>query len=135
MKKLDDIPKKHPFNVPDGYFDKMALTIQERVSKPVAKPAMWSIGVRYALPAMLILIALVIYFKPQPQRSAEELLAAVSTDALVEYLETSDLTTDELLDIIDIDDAFAEEIQLEVFSESDWLELDPTEIDFEEHNL
>ena len=135
MKKLDDIPKKHPFSVPDGYFDKMAMAIQNRVAKPVGKPVLWSIGVRYALPAMLILIAIVIYFKPEPQRSAEELLASVSTDALVEYLETSDLTTDELLEVIDVDDALADDIQQEVFSESDWLELDPTEIDFEEHNL
>src|SRR5690606_26336201 len=54
------LPKKHPYTVPDGYFDKLPMRIQSRAQQPAA-PGFWQFPVfsrpvlRYALAAMLVL--------------------------------------------------------------------------------
>ena len=48
MKKLEDIPKKEIFDVPDGYFEKLPGKIQARISgsvpftEPKVKLSTWA---------------------------------------------------------------------------------------------
>lgn len=118
MKKLDDIPKKEVFDVPDGYFDKLPGIIQARVSKPgtaVATPG-WAYSLRYAIPAVVLLAAGIFWYtRPGTEHSPEGILAAVQTEELVAYLNDTDLSTDELLEDAQLDGVDASEIEGDVY--------------------
>ncbi|MFN8808304.1 MAG: hypothetical protein ACK5WO_02040, partial [Cyclobacteriaceae bacterium] len=68
MKKLEDIPKKNVFDVPDGYFEKLPGVIQSRVAKP-ERQANWNpwLITRVAVPVLLLVGAGIFWFS-QPQR-------------------------------------------------------------------
>jgi hypothetical protein len=117
MKKLEDIPKKEVFDVPEGYFEKLPGMIQSRVSNPGAfsRPA-WVYGLRYALPAVILLAVTIFWFnRPTGDGSPEGLLASVQTEELVAYLNDTDLTTDELLEQVHLDGTDASEIENDVY--------------------
>ncbi|MBX2942005.1 MAG: hypothetical protein KF860_06640 [Cyclobacteriaceae bacterium] len=107
--KLEDIPKKNVFNIPEGYFDELPQIIQSRIAKKEAKPSgIPSFGwiLRYALPLLAIGVALFLVFRQNDTMSnPEKLLASINADALTNYLIESDLTTDELLDLANLDEA------------------------------
>ncbi len=104
--KLEDIKKKNIYTVPDAYFDQLPTRIQARVHKTESAPFFsfnWSLTYKVALPALAVLI-LVFYLGSDPKvnsGSAESLLTHVSTEDLVAYLETTDITSDEILESID----------------------------------
>lgn len=117
MKKLEDIPKKEVFDVPEGYFEKLPGMIQSRVSKPgaISRPV-WVYGLRYALPAVILLAVAIFWFdRPGGDHSPEGLLASIQTEELVAYLNDSDLTTDELLEQVHLDGMDANEIESDVY--------------------
>ena len=117
MKKLEDIPKKEVFDVPEGYFEKLPGMIQSRVSNPgtFSRPA-WAYGLHYALPAVILLAVTIFWFnRPATDRSPEGLLASVQTEELVAYLNDTDLTTDELLEQVHLDGTDASEIENDVY--------------------
>ena len=107
--KLEDIPKKNAFKVPEGYFDELPQIIQSRIAKKEAWPAgipsfRWAW--RYALPVLAVCLALFFLLRPSgPGATPEELLASVDEEALATYLMESDLTTEELLDMASLDEA------------------------------
>jgi hypothetical protein len=111
MKKLDDIPKKNIFEVPDGYFDRLPMKIQAKVETVTDRHSLpvWNLALRYALPLMIVALALVYYFKPAPHRT-EELLADVSNEHLVAYLTESDININDLLEIANFNDADADSL-------------------------
>jgi len=119
MKKLEDIPKKEIFNVPEGYFENLPGIIQARVTKQdkerQIRPA-FSYAVRYAL-AVVVLCALgIFWFTSQPQvTTAESLLASIQTEDLVAYLNDGDLTTEELLEDAMLSAEDANQIEEAVF--------------------
>jgi len=117
MKKLEDIPKKEVFDVPEGYFEKLPGMIQSRVSKSSAIPRpVWVYGLRYALPAVILLAVAIFWFnRPGDDHSPEDMLASIQTEELVEYLNDSDLTTDELLEQAHLDGTDANEIESDVY--------------------
>lgn len=124
MNQLDNIPKQNPFQVPEGYFDRLPGVIQARVAEkqrvPYARYAL-----RYALPAVLLVVAAFFYLRPAMNQSAEKLLASVDTADLVAYLETSDITTDELLETLELDAVSVDAIEEEVYfnmdiTDDDW---------------
>ncbi|WP_258105117.1 hypothetical protein [Marinoscillum sp. MHG1-6] len=124
--KLDDIDNKHPFRVPDGYFDKLSADIRERVSvkdsgiKVLIKQMHWA----YAIPTMILMLAIGIWmFNTESQPPTELLLAEVSDDAILEYLESTDLSLEELASIAESPE--------QLFENSDYLQG----IDLEEENL
>ena len=135
MKKLEDIPKKHPFNAPEGYFDKLPGVIQSRIAQESGvkeSTPYFRFALRYALPVVVLAIAAVIYLMPQKQNDVDSLLASVSTEAMVIYLEESELTTDELLNNWILDDASVEAIEAEVyFNLNDLENIDDLDIDFD----
>lgn len=119
MKKLEEIPKKEVFNVPEGYFDKLPGIIQARVAAPdkriFIRPA-FSYALRYALPVIVFFALGIFWFVRQGETAtAESILATVETEDLVAYLYTSDLTTDELLDNVLLDNYDANKIEEAVF--------------------
>lgn len=111
MKKLDEIPKKNIFEVPDGYFDRLPLQIQARLEKPspsLANPA-WKMAVRYALPALVVIFGLFYFLQPSTQEP-EELLAEIASEHLVAYLHDSDLNVSELLEAANFNEADADSL-------------------------
>lgn len=119
MKKLDDLPKKHPFTVPEGYFERLPGIIQSRVaeksevreSRPYLRYAL-----QYALPVVILAVVAVFYLIPRSPQDVDSMLAAVSTEELASYLEESEITTEELLDQMQLDTESVEAIEAEVYN-------------------
>ena len=98
--KIDDINKKNIHKVPDKFFDELPMQIQSRIAESSSSKS-WVItyGLRFALPAILLLIVTVyLITKPAVNDHPEQLLAEVSTEELIAYLDESDITTEELVD-------------------------------------
>lgn len=135
MKKLEDIPKKQPFEAPEGYFDKLPGMIQARIKKESGvKESIpyFRYALQYALPVVVLAIAAIIYLVPQKAQDIDSQLASVSTEELVAYLEQSELTTDELLESIELDEESVEAIESEVYFNLKDLEIiDELDLDFE----
>lgn len=131
MKKLEDIPKKQNFEVPEGYFEKLPGIIQARVAQPSQKEGWWffsRFSIRFALPAVILLfVGIFWYYRAQMDQSVETILATVQTEDLVAYLSDSDLTTDELLDDVHLNEQDATDIAESVnefqFSDSEFEEI------------
>ena len=111
MKKLEDIPKKNIFEVPDGYFDRLPMKIQARVettdkTRPIP---IWNLALRYALPVVIVGFALFYYFKPKPDQT-ENLLASISNENLIAYLDESDIEESDLLEIANFNESDADSL-------------------------
>lgn len=117
MKKLDEISKNHPFQVPDGYFERLPMDIQARIearsTQKISKPY-FRYALQYALPALVLIITAVFYLKPDAP-SADSMLASVSTEELMVYLQETDISTDELIETMPFDDESVEALESEVY--------------------
>lgn len=113
MKKLEDIPKKEIFTVPDGYFERLPGTIQSRVTTSKAESSVYlKVALRYALPALLVgTIAWFWITSSGPQPTAEDLVAEIATEDLIAYINESDLTTEEILNSVTLNNSDADAIQ------------------------
>jgi hypothetical protein len=137
VKKLEDIPKKHAFEAPEGYFDRLPGLIQARLEKEAparVQQPYFRYAVQYALPVVLLLIISWFALKPSATPQAEDVLAGIATDDLMAYLEEADLSTDELLDNLTIDEETADAIEEEVYLNIP-LEGFSDETDFDLDNL
>jgi hypothetical protein len=107
MKKLEDIPKKQIFEVPEGYFEKLPGIIQSRVTQHREEKKWWleyNYSLRLALPAIILLVVGIIWFSDTPKDlNAENLLASIQTEDLITYLNEDELTTEELLEHVILD--------------------------------
>jgi hypothetical protein len=105
--KLEDIKKKNIYSVPDKYFDQLPTRIQSRVNvkKPVFGLSLnWGLVYKVAAPALAVIL-IVFYFGSKnnfTDPSTDDLLAQVSTSDLIAYLETTDITTDEIIEELDL---------------------------------
>lgn len=104
--KLEDIKRKNIYTVPDRYFDQLPTRIQSRVNekRPVFGMKLnWKLAMKIAAPALAVVLILFYVGMPinNSTLSADELLAQVSTEDLIAYLETTDITTDEIIDEVD----------------------------------
>ena len=117
MKKLEDIPKKQIFEVPEGYFEKLPGIIQSRVARPERQVALrFKTALQLALPAFLIAMAVAFWInRPDQGATPENMLASVETNDLIAYLEEADLTTEELLDYVELDAADVDQIEESVY--------------------
>ena len=109
--KLEDLPRENMFKVPDGYFDELPGIIQSRVSKKQAASHWWQIyftpanGWKVALATAIVVLVLVfggIFDRNDINGSMDQLLADVSLEDLIEYVEYSNITTDEILAEVDL---------------------------------
>jgi len=105
--KLEDIKKENIYTVPDKYFDQLPTRIQTQVykKKPVLGFSLnWHLAYKIAFPALAVLLMVFYFVAPRfanSAQSAEEILAQVSTEDLVAYLQTTDITTDEIIEVVD----------------------------------
>lgn len=93
--RLDDLAKKPPFSVPEGYFDELPQIIQSKiVSAPVTRKPIWSWQRAVALAsAMSVILLLVWTTLPELQGTlGAEPLAGVSEDAILVYLEDQNIS-------------------------------------------
>jgi hypothetical protein len=127
MKKLEDIPRKNIFEVPDGYFDKLPGIIQSRVaSRNKQSWPVFTFSLRLAVSLMLVMAIAAVFWLNQPNADSdpESILSSVQTEDLVAYLGEADLTTDELLDYVKLDAEDASQIEGSVY-----------ELQLNDHNL
>lgn len=127
MKKLEDIPKKQLFEVPEGYFDRLPGLIQARVSRQekqsVGQPYL-RYGLKYALPTFAIAVVTLFLWTGPTTQSAEEVLASISSEQLVAYLQETDLNADDFLDAVPLDQLEVEALQENVIQEMNFDDID-----------
>lgn len=120
MKKLEDIPKKEVFKVPDGYFDELPMIIQSRIAGQKTEKAFmpaFSYALRYALPVVILGVIGYFWLGPGSQpSSAESILATIETEDLVAYLNETDITTDELLEGVQLDANDVDQLEGEIYT-------------------
>ncbi|MEQ6120219.1 hypothetical protein [Reichenbachiella sp. MALMAid0571] len=118
--------KKLPFEVPERYFEQLPSVIQNKTQKS-KKSRVISFGfeqqqIKWVLiPAAIAVFVLgySLFFNQKTETvNTEELIAQVSSEDLIAYLEMSDLSTDEIISTVNF-----EEIDLEFENtESDMLD-------------
>lgn len=116
--KLEDIPKKSIFNVPEGYFDQLPGKIQARIPANRGRETsfVFKYRLQYVIPVLFIVAVGAIWFlKPQPATDVNSLLASVDTESLVAYLNDSDLTTEDVIEEVDFSLNDIEDIETEVY--------------------
>ncbi|NOS92232.1 MAG: hypothetical protein HOP30_09945 [Cyclobacteriaceae bacterium] len=102
MKKLEDIPKAQPFKVPDNYFEDLPMRIQARIQKPERKSVWageWGLALKLAIPVLVIGIGAVIFW-PSVKVDSDPIanLDSVPTSELLAYLESDEISTEEILE-------------------------------------
>ena len=120
MKRLEDIPKKDIFKVPEGYFEDLPSIIQARVAGQKKERAFlpsFSYALRYALPVVILGAVGYFWFNPSQPKTAESILATIETEDLVAYLNETDLTTDELLESVQLDANDVDQLEDEIYGE------------------
>jgi hypothetical protein len=142
MQKLKNIPKKNIYEVPEGYFDKLPGIIQARVMKESPKQEFifsWFTALKYALPVLLIGVAGFFWYSQTTQpEDANSILASIETEDLVAYINSSEITTDELLDAFSLDTEEISNIENEVYGgglSDDDLDALMDEFDIDLNNL
>ena len=103
----EDINKKNPFKVPDHYFEKFPVRLQDRIrnesKKGGGKLISLPLFARVAVAAgLLILITFFLFLLKDGNPSVDQLLAEVPTENLIAYLEESDISIDEMIETIDV---------------------------------
>ncbi|TPE44310.1 hypothetical protein [Pontibacter mangrovi] len=89
--KLSDIPKRNPYQVPDGYFDRLPARVMER-TESAQEQAFWLESLwrplRLAVaPLVLLLVFVAAFFYSVPDKPIIN-LAGVPDTAIVDYLST-----------------------------------------------
>jgi hypothetical protein len=109
--KLEDISKKDTFSVPEGYFENLPTIIQSKAIESTKKKiAFTQVGVlKLAIPSLLLLI-IAGYFGYKYQNNPSQLdskielmLADVSTEEMVDFLDQTELSSDDLLEMVSFD--------------------------------
>lgn len=116
MAGLDNIPKKEFFTTPEGYFDQLPAKIQSRISgaeKSKGGDLVLRYSVRFALPLMVVM-AVVIFYN-SGDSDVETILASIETEELIQYLQESDMTTEDVLDNVEFSSEDLEAIENEVY--------------------
>ena len=126
--KVEDLPKKQPYTVPDDYFKELPGIIQTRAVKPeqINTPIFsWSSSLKYALPIIALAIMLS-YFGIRLSNdniNVQAMIDEIPTEELVSYLTESEISTEELLSLINVNeldiDGMIEE-NIELLNDSEW---------------
>ncbi|WP_276496782.1 hypothetical protein [Pontibacter litorisediminis] len=135
--KLSDIPKRNPYQAPDGYFDRLPMRVMERTAAQeqaawLPLPKLWQ-PLRLALaPLVLLLLVFVgVYYNSVPDAQESQImnLTAVSDAEIVNYLST--YATIETTDFAELNTLREQELPAEV------LNVSPTaaEAELEYYNL
>ena len=115
---LDNIKRENVHKVPDGYFDELPNRIQARIKAGSAQKSpvvyhmqpVWGLT---AAAAVLFIIGFLIFPTSPEVLSADELLSEVDSEALIDYLYSENISTEDIL--ASVDEAYL----LDDFSDSD----------------
>lgn len=131
MKRLEDIPKKTLFEVPEGYFDRLPGVIQARISAK-NKQSIWvpSLGysLKFALPAIALAALAFLFWSGPSRQTTEEVLASIDSEQLVAYLQDSDLNADDFLEAVPLDQEELASIQQDVINEMNFEDVNLQEL-------
>lgn len=100
--RVDELEKKNVFSVPDRYFDRLPSQIQARVSGR-NQAAHFSFGCLLragAFASVALLVLSLWFFHEKPGTSPEAQLAGVSPEEIATYLQNSEVTQRELIEVI-----------------------------------
>ena len=111
--KLEHIDHRHPFKVPEKYFDQLYDDILDRKSH-IKGTKSESVPVRlvWALSSIAaVIVLLFVFIFPKQQDTSTDWLADIATEEIMAYLYSNgDITTDELADYLYTDDLLPEEM-------------------------
>lgn len=138
--KLEDLPKSRPA-VPEGYFETLSDRIMDRIDDTESKRVfMTPIRIFSVAASIILLFVLGIVFWPAQNSAigtAEEILADVRTEDIIEYLDYADLTTSEILVALEIDEEDADEfieMDIQLLDDSEFESIDEMEL-YEEFGI
>ncbi|MFD2247231.1 hypothetical protein [Pontibacter ruber] len=93
--RLEDIPKRNIYEVPEGYFDSLPMRVMDRVAAPESAAAAWYTSfwrpLRLAMAPLALLLAFAVVYVLNMQSDSEKHianLAAVGDKEIVDYLST-----------------------------------------------
>lgn len=119
MKKLEDIPKKEIFEVPESYFENLPGRMRKRIDEGRSSKEtsfVFRYKLQYVMPVIMLLAAGVYWFTDNNQpRNLETVLASIETQDLIAYLNETDLNSYELLDNVTLTDSIALDVESEVY--------------------
>jgi hypothetical protein len=102
VKRLEDIPKKQPFTVPEGYFDDLPMRIQARLQKPEAHPfwsTNWGLSLKLTVPVLAIGVVAILFWNiPTQSKDPFAKLDTIPSEQLLAYLESDAITTEEVIE-------------------------------------
>lgn len=119
---LDEISKQHPFKVPEGYFESLTDSIQSRMIERQKRSFYFIPLIKWALVPAFIFIIGFIYLIPTSNSPNPDLLAEVSNDAILIYLENSGLEEVEIASLLSPNEAFYNIDQLDILIEDENLD-------------
>ena len=102
---LDDIEKNNYFTTPEGYFDDLPNRIQNRVITPSKRFNLIPV-LKYSIPVILLFIIGFIVFMPDNDKLEELILADITEIEVLEYLEASDLSYNEIISELEFEDDY-----------------------------
>ena len=119
MKKLEDLPKRVDYKVPDGYFDSLPGRVQARVNAGNERSWRFNLGLsmRYALP-LVVLLGIGIFWYNQSNQSIETQLSGIDEGQL-EWFIDDDLTSEELVENVSWSPEDLEALEDEVYNALD----------------
>ncbi|GAB3171412.1 hypothetical protein [Telluribacter humicola] len=110
--RLEDVERKVPFEVPEGYFDRLPSEIQARipVHQEHAKPLIswsWQRSVGLAAALSLLLVLVWVTYPETQGPLGQEPLSQVSDEAIIQYLEEQNISYYDLSEHQVVQGAFA----------------------------
>ena len=104
------VNKDHPFEVPKNYFRDLPSTIQERTTenkKGFSWSWNWETQRKWALVPAMLVVMITGYFVYQGQQTeqfdTDALIAQVSSEDLIAYLDATDISTEEIIGSVDFE--------------------------------
>jgi hypothetical protein len=102
MKRLEDLPKKQPFTVPDGYFENLPLRIQARIQakdKEISWLPEFNFALKFALPVLVLgIVSIAVWTNLSKAEDSMANLDSVPTEQLLAYLEADEISTEEIIE-------------------------------------
>jgi len=132
---IDKLKAKPVFKVPEKYFDQLATEIQTKaITSKNASVIRFPLVLKYAFPVVLLTVAVVFWMQGNDVKSTKdihELLADIPADDIIEYLDESDLSMTDIIDILD-----TEVVDMEYyFDDSDSLSNEELELLLDDYDL
>jgi hypothetical protein len=137
MRKLEDIPKKIPFKVPEGYFDQLPMAIQARMTGRQRTPmrSVLNVSLKFVLPVVALIVAGIFWLRPGP--SPLDQLEDIDTEQIALYLASTDrVDLEDVHETMDWTESELDALQDSVYSNMEYKEnLDDILEDIDLENL